>query len=529
MNNMTKNLKIFYKFKKSFLILSIIIVFSVLFGSESKASSVENGKGIFEHICSRCHTLGGGLKVGPDLKGVTDKREKKWLFNWISNPEKVVESGDAIAEELLLKYTIKMPSHGLSTDEISSLITYLESQKLAPAVPIKEEKKEFEINLVSNTYFLYSENVEGKKFAPLYEYVEMDVKDNKRRLSFHSAGWLGYDLSTVKADGERERDEFTYAYLSYRPIEDRILIFNLGRHLIFGGVASEQIDGASARWEIIPSTGISLYGGVPVETEDDKRKSDSIYGGRIFQKIERRAEIGISYLKENNDSESYREEMGIDVWGFPLQWLELQGQSFYNNITDGWIEHSYNLRLYPIKRLVVSAFVSHTDYNDAFSATTISAFSPDYFGIDERMTKIGGSADYEFWNKAVLTGDYTNYDYKLQGSADYFGASISATRYSLKTGVSLHRMNGSSDRLKYWEARGYAVKSFAGLKAALDAINIHYDRTINDLSNAYSINGTISYGFTRYLSAMLNLDYGKNPDFTHEFKGLFKLVLGLNK
>jgi len=523
---MIKNPKIFFNPAKFSLVL-FISVFLTIFSSESKASPVEKGQTIFEQMCSRCHTIGGGLKIGPDLQGITERREKNWLLNWISNPEKAIKSGDPIANELIRKYNIQMPSHGLSKDEVSALLSYLESPK--PLALLKEEKKGIETSFVSNTYLLYSENVQEKKFAPFYEYIELDIKDKERKLSFHSAGWLGYDLRAVRTEDERERDELTYAYLSYEPLDNKSLTFNLGRHFIFGGVASEQIDGMSAKWEIIPSTGVSIYGGVPIETEKDGRRSDSIYGGRLFQRINKKAEVGISYLKEHNDSNSYREETGLDVWGFPLQWLEFQGQSFYNNATDGWLEHSYNLRIYPIKKLILSTFVSHADYHDAFSATTLSAFSPDSFGSNEKMTKIGGSVEYELGNKITLVADYTNYDYKILNTANYFGASLATTSYGIKTGVSLHRMEGSEDKLRYLEARAYAVKSCAGLKMALDIINVHYDKAINNLSNAYSFNGTLSYRFTKYLSGALNLDYGKNPDFTHELKGFIKLALAFNK
>jgi hypothetical protein len=382
---------------------------------------------------------------------------------------------------------------------------------------------EFEFN--SNTYLQFKESTRNDKYVPLYEYLDLGIKDIKEgKLNLYFAGWLRYDLRDLR-DDNRERDELTYAYLNYNPLNDKSLIFNVGRHLVFGGVASEQLDGISARWEITPSTGISLYGGVPVETEIDSRQSDYLFGGRVFHKFGKRAEFGFSYLKEQNEGVSYREELGIDLWSYLSKGFEVQGQSFYNNITDGWQEHSYNLRIHPVKKLMVTAFISYIDYNDAFSSANISAFSPDYWGEDEKMSKIGGLAEYTINNDLSLAADYRNYNYKTLGSADYFGFTLSPTLYGIKSGLSLHRMSGYSEKLRYVELRAYAVKSFQRLKFALDAINVHYDEAINDLKNAYSISGTLGYKLRNYLSLSFNLDYGKNPDFTHEIKSLFKIAL----
>jgi cytochrome c2 len=50
----------------------IIVAFFFLLSSDAKASqeenSVERGKVIFNQTCSRCHTIGKGRTVGPDLQ-----------------------------------------------------------------------------------------------------------------------------------------------------------------------------------------------------------------------------------------------------------------------------------------------------------------------------------------------------------------------------------------------------------------------------------------------------------------------------
>jgi mono/diheme cytochrome c family protein len=90
---------------------------------------VGRGGGIFGVKCSSCHTLGGGRTVGPDLRGITEQRQKDWLEAFISDPDKMFNSKDPIAMELLNEYKVKMPALGLSKDEVSEILAFLGAQK----------------------------------------------------------------------------------------------------------------------------------------------------------------------------------------------------------------------------------------------------------------------------------------------------------------------------------------------------------------------------------------------------------------
>ena len=51
-----------------------ILFFSLLFALCFHASAEVNGEQLFKTNCTACHTIGGGRLVGPDLIGVTNKR-----------------------------------------------------------------------------------------------------------------------------------------------------------------------------------------------------------------------------------------------------------------------------------------------------------------------------------------------------------------------------------------------------------------------------------------------------------------------
>jgi nitrite reductase (NO-forming) len=81
------------------------------------------GKLAFESKCLACHSIAGGDKLGPDLYGVTKRRDQTWLTNWLKSPEKMLQL-DAAAKEMLTKYKLPMPNQNLTDDEIRQYLQY---------------------------------------------------------------------------------------------------------------------------------------------------------------------------------------------------------------------------------------------------------------------------------------------------------------------------------------------------------------------------------------------------------------------
>jgi protein SCO1 len=90
---------------------------------------LDRGQYTFSNHCAACHTIGGGEHFGPDLKGVTARRDHDWLARFIVSPETVREAGDPIALALRAKYkSVVMPSLALHADDARVLIEYIERQ-----------------------------------------------------------------------------------------------------------------------------------------------------------------------------------------------------------------------------------------------------------------------------------------------------------------------------------------------------------------------------------------------------------------
>lgn len=83
----------------------------------------QQGKLHFEQKCLACHTIGGGDRMGPDVLGVTQRRDEAWLARWLKAPEQMIQT-DPIAKEMMGKYKVPMPNQGLSDNEIKEYIAY---------------------------------------------------------------------------------------------------------------------------------------------------------------------------------------------------------------------------------------------------------------------------------------------------------------------------------------------------------------------------------------------------------------------
>ncbi|MCP5115571.1 MAG: cytochrome c, partial [bacterium] len=72
------------------LLVLLLVAFAMVWTSQrtpAAAQSADEGHELFEAKCTSCHTIGGGPLVGPDLEGVTSRREPDWLARWLSEPD----------------------------------------------------------------------------------------------------------------------------------------------------------------------------------------------------------------------------------------------------------------------------------------------------------------------------------------------------------------------------------------------------------------------------------------------------------
>ena len=90
-----------------------------------KKAAIE-GLSIFESKCSACHNPTDVKKVGPGLKGVTQRRQPAWIMNMITNPAEMTQK-DPTAKDLLAQHLTQMTFQDVSDEQVKKIVEYLRS------------------------------------------------------------------------------------------------------------------------------------------------------------------------------------------------------------------------------------------------------------------------------------------------------------------------------------------------------------------------------------------------------------------
>lgn len=83
---------------------------------------VNKGKEIYEAKCTACHEI-DKRKVGPAIKGITQRRKPEWIMNMILNPSEMTQK-DPAAKELLGTYGAPMANQNLTEDEARAVLEF---------------------------------------------------------------------------------------------------------------------------------------------------------------------------------------------------------------------------------------------------------------------------------------------------------------------------------------------------------------------------------------------------------------------
>ncbi len=136
---------------KRFLFVTFVIL---LFESALLAQDMAQ---YFKTNCSSCHTIGGGMLTGPDLKNVLQRQSRDWLVKWIVDPEGVLASGDPIAIKLQkeARGAVMRNIPGMTPELANALLDFIAAES-------KKEKSQFAGTQISNRPFLPEDIAEGR-------------------------------------------------------------------------------------------------------------------------------------------------------------------------------------------------------------------------------------------------------------------------------------------------------------------------------------------------------------------------------
>ena len=112
-------------------ILRIVIAMSLV---SATAFAADEAASYFRQNCMSCHTIGGGRLVGPDLKDVTQRRDRAWLQRFVANPKSFLDAGDPYAAKLKEEARgAVMPNiAGIDETKATSLLDMIEHESKLP-------------------------------------------------------------------------------------------------------------------------------------------------------------------------------------------------------------------------------------------------------------------------------------------------------------------------------------------------------------------------------------------------------------
>ena len=145
-------------FKPAGVLLAALLTIFFFIADTNYAAAQNEGKQLFEKNCTICHKIGGGKLVGPELMGVTQRREKAWLAKFIKNSKELIDAGDPIAVKVYEENN-KIPMLSftqLSDAEINSIIDYID--KWEP-----EKEKTFTVDVNKREGFSQTEILRGER------------------------------------------------------------------------------------------------------------------------------------------------------------------------------------------------------------------------------------------------------------------------------------------------------------------------------------------------------------------------------
>lgn len=367
------------------------------------------------------------------------------------------------------------------------------------------------------------------RVAPAYEYLRLDAGALRSKgLSFHLYGWGRLDLGDRDFFADDSAGEMLYGYVEYaRPASN--LNLRLGRQYVFEGVAGESVDGVRLSGDLTPYFTLSAYGGFPVALDSSRgRSGDRIWGGRLAHRRGSRYEVGLSYKQIDNDGERQEERLGGELSLFLPLGASLFGLSAYNLETEGWAEHSWELR-FDLAAAQIRPFYQKYSYEDFFGSG-VKAKNPFIFlrETGETLQVLGAEAAWPVSASWELGARVKHFDYEQRGDASAF-ASLLATwhgRNLTQAGGELGSSQGVAAENDYLLARAffYRDRPLRLLPRGFvtgDVVYVGYDRPIFGEKAAFFVSLGAGHRFLdERLELKLSGDYSTNPFFDEDVRGM---------
>jgi|GEM_PF-244488 len=96
-------------------------------------SPFQKSSALFLQKCSKCHSIGGGRRVGPDLRGVADRHPAEWIVAFIQNPDAYLDSDPAAKKLLVENSGVRMENAHVTKAEAEGLLEFVKAASSGPS------------------------------------------------------------------------------------------------------------------------------------------------------------------------------------------------------------------------------------------------------------------------------------------------------------------------------------------------------------------------------------------------------------
>ena len=108
--------------------LKIVFLFFLIIPFFASSQEAMDGKELFRNYCKACHNIDKKL-VGPALKGIHERRDSTWIYNFIKGSQAMIEAGDPTAVALFAEYNeVLMPNQPVNDAQIAAILAYIKKE-----------------------------------------------------------------------------------------------------------------------------------------------------------------------------------------------------------------------------------------------------------------------------------------------------------------------------------------------------------------------------------------------------------------
>lgn len=416
-----------------------------------------------------------------------------------------------------------------------------------------------EVSLYGTTMAqMWKEDAAGTEkatFTPAVQYLGIDAtKLGSDNLSLHLFGWGKTDLSDQSSFDGKTDGYLNYGYLQYR-FDRANAEIKAGRFTANQSTGFEQIDGVSARTDLVNGFTVSAFGGKPVlykvvdprNQHDYDFQHDFIFGARLGWRMQQVGEIGLSYLQDGtkaaqdltipSSTDYTRKRLGMDLVVAPATAFTLQGRSVYDvsNQRTNAAEQDYTATVKLGDQVTMSGNYAERNFRFYFAGTNL----PSLFRQDDGDVFKGFGGNLT-WNTAAsfqVVADYRHTHRETFGDVNRAGGEMrwNFNERTVLLGVSGHWANAvdtkfvdpaaPSRSLSHKEARAWVMLNKGKFTASLDGILQRYESGnpyLAGLRNVYETVASLGYQATTNVKVSGDVSFGSTPVAKNETRALLR-------